>query len=94
MRTMYCRVLGVLAKGNHPGDIRKARAVMGHERYAHLQGCLVFSAKGKRPMADMMAGGDLDGDEFYVIYDQSIVTVSKPRIVHTALLSNGGHAVL
>ena len=29
-------------------------------------------------MADMMAGGDLDGDEFYVIYDQSIVTVSNP----------------
>ena len=63
---------------NHPGDIRKARAKAGDPKYAHLSGCLVFSAKGARPLADMMAGGDLDGDEFYVIYDQDIVTSCTP----------------
>jgi len=52
-----------------PGDIQIAEAVSKQDLpfYNSLNNSLVFSAKGNRPLADMLAGGDLDGDEFYVI---------------------------
>ena len=52
---------------NLPGDIQSAYAVQGMNRYTHLKDVLVFSSEGDRPLADMLAGGDLDGDEYYVI---------------------------
>jgi RNA-dependent RNA polymerase len=36
---------------------------------------LVFSAKGDRPLGDMLGGGDLDGDEYFVVYEPQIVDV-------------------
>ena len=45
----------------HPGDLRKIKAVNRPE-LAHLTDCIVFSTNGKRPAADTMSGGDLDGD--------------------------------
>lgn len=47
---------------SHPGDLRKLKAIDIPE-YAHLVDCIVFSVKGKRPGADLMSGGDLDGDK-------------------------------
>jgi regulator of nonsense transcripts 1 len=44
-----------------PGDLQKFKVVERPE-LAHLVDCIVFSAQGKRPAADMMSGGDLDGD--------------------------------
>lgn len=46
----------------HPGDLQKFKAVDIPE-FAHLVGCIVFTARGKRPSADLMSGGDLDGDK-------------------------------
>jgi hypothetical protein len=46
----------------HPGDWRKLKVVDAPE-LAHLQDCIVFSTRGRRPAADMMSGGDLDGDQ-------------------------------
>jgi hypothetical protein len=46
----------------HPGDLQKFKAVDVPE-FAHLVDCIVFSTKGKRPSADLMSGGDLDGDK-------------------------------
>lgn len=46
----------------HPGDIRKFRVVYKRE-LEHLVDCIVFPIKGKRPSADLMSGGDLDGDQ-------------------------------
>jgi hypothetical protein len=65
---------------NHPGDVQHARAVRRNARFqdAH-SGSLVFSARGERPLPDMLAGGDLDGDEFYVIHDPTIVPFVKCR---------------
>ena len=46
----------------HPGDLQKFKVVAKPE-LAHLVDCIVFSVRGRRPSADMMSGGDLDGDK-------------------------------
>ena len=46
----------------HPGDLQKFRAVQ-HHRLSHLTDCIVFPTRGRRPSADLMSGGDLDGDK-------------------------------
>lgn len=45
----------------HPGDVRKFKAVFRSE-LQHLVDCIVFPTRGKRSGADLMSGGDLDGD--------------------------------
>ena len=46
----------------HPGDLQKFRAVDVPE-LSHLVDCIVFPTQGRRPSADLMSGGDLDGDK-------------------------------
>ena len=46
----------------HPGDLQKFKVVEKPE-LSHLTDCIVFPVQGKRPSADMMSGGDLDGDK-------------------------------
>jgi hypothetical protein len=46
----------------HPGDLQKFKAVDIPE-FSNLVDCIVFSTRGKRPSADLMSGGDLDGDK-------------------------------
>ncbi|KAF2878599.1 RNA dependent RNA polymerase-domain-containing protein [Massariosphaeria phaeospora] len=63
----------------HPGDLQKFKAVNIPE-LSHLVDCIVFSTRGKRPSADLMSGGDLDGDKFFVTWDRDIIprTISEP----------------
>ena len=56
-----CDVLVTRNPCLHPGDMQKFRAVQKDE-LSHLVDCIVFSTEGKRPAADLMSGGDLDGD--------------------------------
>jgi RNA-dependent RNA polymerase len=56
----------------HPGDIRVLTAVDRPE-FKHLYNVVVFSSKGKRPMCNMMAGGDLDGDVYFVCWDDKLL---------------------
>ena len=46
---------------NFMGDIQRAYAIPGRKKepFVHLRNILVFSANGNRPIADMLAGGDL-----------------------------------
>lgn len=46
----------------HPGDIRKLKVVNCPD-LAHLTDCIVFPTQGGRATADLMSGGDLDGDK-------------------------------
>ncbi|KAL9579667.1 MAG: hypothetical protein Q9203_006598, partial [Teloschistes exilis] len=56
----------------HPGDLQKFKAVQ-HICLSHLVDCIVFPTTGRRPSADLMSGGDLDGDKFFVTWDQSLI---------------------
>ncbi|GAP83628.1 putative NAM7-nonsense-mediated mRNA decay protein [Rosellinia necatrix] len=56
----------------HAGDLQKFKLV-SHPELSHLVDCIVFPIRGERPSADMMSGGDLDGDKFFVCWDEEIM---------------------
>jgi len=57
----------------HPGDIRKLKAV-DCKQLRHLFNVVVFSRKGSQPDQNKMSGGDLDGDVYTVIWDGDLVS--------------------
>jgi len=44
---------------------------------SHLYNVVVFSSKGERPCCNMMAGGDLDGDVYFVSWDSELISHLK-----------------
>jgi RNA-dependent RNA polymerase len=56
----------------HPGDIRVVDAVDVPALH-HIRDLVVFPRKGDRDVPSMLAGGDLDGDDFFVIWDESLL---------------------
>ncbi|KAI4137322.1 MAG: hypothetical protein LQ341_005190, partial [Variospora aurantia] len=67
-----CDVLVTRNPCLHPGDLQKFKAVQCEE-LAHLTDCIIFSTEGRQPSADLMSGGDLDGDKFFVCWDPDLV---------------------
>lgn len=61
----------------HPGDIRVVQAVDVPALH-HLRDVVVFSQHGDRDIPSMCSGGDLDGDDFFVIWDPEL----RPREVN------------
>ena len=59
------RVLCLRSPCCNKGDVLKLMAVAGRPEWRHLRDVAVFSYQGDRPEPDKMAGGDLDGDEYY-----------------------------
>jgi RNA dependent RNA polymerase len=62
------------------GDIQRVKAVPKRREphFKMLSESLVFSAKGDRPLADMLGGGDLDGDEMYIVSEKMLVESFNP----------------
>ncbi|GFZ50894.1 hypothetical protein JCM24511_08652 [Saitozyma sp. JCM 24511] len=54
------------------GDVRRAWAVDRPE-LRHLKNVIVFSTQGKRDLPNMLGGGDLDGDDYTLIWDPRFV---------------------
>jgi hypothetical protein len=50
----------------------------------HLVNCIAFPQRGStRPLTNVLSGGDLDGDLYFVCWDQSLVTavVNSPTLI-------------
>ncbi|KAL5604815.1 uncharacterized protein BROUX77_005001 [Berkeleyomyces rouxiae] len=72
----YMTVEGLCIVGRnpslHPGDIRVVQAV-SIPGLNHLTNVVVFPSIGDRDVPSMLSGGDLDGDDFFVIWDQTLI---------------------
>jgi RNA-dependent RNA polymerase len=55
----------------HPGDLRVVHAVNVPGLH-HLRDVVVFPQAGERDVPSMCSGGDLDGDDFFVIWDKKL----------------------
>jgi RNA-dependent RNA polymerase len=56
----------------HPGDLRIVRAV-DIPALHHLRNVVVMPQTGDRDLANMCSGGDLDGDDYMVLWDVDLV---------------------
>ncbi|KAI1300421.1 RNA dependent RNA polymerase-domain-containing protein, partial [Xylaria venustula] len=83
----YMIVTGLCVVGRnpslHPGDIRIVEAV-DVPGLQHLRNVVVFPANGDRDIPSMCSGGDLDGDDFFVIWDSNLIPPEQdhPPMVH------------
>ncbi|EGR31631.1 RNA-dependent rna polymerase, putative [Ichthyophthirius multifiliis] len=62
----------------HPGDIRILNAVStkNDKKYNFLKeykNVLIFPKKGKIPIAAQIAGSDLDGDQYFICWDERLI---------------------
>ncbi|KAK5136130.1 hypothetical protein LTR08_003967 [Meristemomyces frigidus] len=56
----------------HPGDIRVVQAV-DVQALHHLKNCVVLPQTGDRDLGNMCSGGDLDGDDYLVMWDEELI---------------------
>ncbi|OJD25479.1 hypothetical protein ACJ73_03154 [Blastomyces percursus] len=56
----------------HPGDIRVVKAVDAPALH-HLRDVVVLPQTGDRDVASMCSGGDLDGDDYIVVWDKNML---------------------
>ncbi|KAG2373789.1 hypothetical protein C9374_011878 [Naegleria lovaniensis] len=65
----------------HRGDLRRLKTLTSQQlnqneslkQLLHLTNVIVFPACGDRPIPNTIAGSDLDGDSYFVCWDQDIV---------------------
>ena len=68
----------------HPGDVRIVEAVDIPELH-HLVDVVAFPQTGDRDVPNMLSGGDLDGDDYVVIWDKELVA---PGVIENELPAN------
>ena len=60
----------------YPGDVRILEAVDAPGLH-HLYDCFIFPQKGDRPHPDEASGSDLDGDLYFVTWDENLIPPGK-----------------
>ncbi|KAK0717081.1 RNA dependent RNA polymerase-domain-containing protein [Lasiosphaeria miniovina] len=79
-RNAYKIITGLCIVGRnpslHPGDIRVVEAV-DVPALRHIRDAIVFPLVGDRDIPSMCSGGDLDGDDFFVIWDEKLIPPSQ-----------------
>lgn len=73
----------------HPGDVRIVRAVDVPGLY-HLKNVVVLPCTGDRPLSNMCSGGDLDGDDYLVMWDPELI---PEEINHPAMDFTGADPI-
>ncbi|KAF6803018.1 suppressor of ascus dominance [Colletotrichum sojae] len=75
-RGKYRCITGICIIGRnpslHPGDIRVVEAVDVPALH-HLRNVVVFPSTGDRDVPSMLSGGDLDGDDFFVMWNPDLI---------------------
>ncbi|THG97967.1 hypothetical protein EW145_g7507 [Phellinidium pouzarii] len=66
------KVLVARNPASFPSDMRVLQAVNKPE-LSFLTNCIVFSRRSGYSIPDTMGGGDLDGDKYFVCWDQTII---------------------
>ena len=56
----------------YPGDIKILKAKKNFF-LKHMVNVIVFSKKGKRPTFNKLSGGDLDGDRYFISFNEDII---------------------
>ncbi|CAN6448638.1 unnamed protein product [Victoria cruziana] len=67
----------------HPGDVRVLHAI--YSPILEDQGlidCIVFPQKGSRPHPNECSGGDLDGDLYFISWDENIIPPNTDPPMH------------
>lgn len=88
-RRTYKVITGLCIVGRnpslHPGDIRVVEAV-DIPQLQHIRDVVVFPLNGDRDVPSMLSGGDLDGDDFFVIWDPKLLPTEwgHPPMDYTA----------
>ncbi|KAL9096449.1 MAG: hypothetical protein Q9165_001446 [Trypethelium subeluteriae] len=59
----------------HPGDVQLVHAtdVPEDSPLNALKNCVVFSSRGRRDLPSQLSGGDLDGDQYHIIFAQGLL---------------------
>lgn len=77
----------------HPGDVQIVNAVDVHPKspLKRLSNVIIFSQHGERDLPSQLSGGDLDGDQYHVIFDRRLIppttfpAAAYPRMTAEAL---------
>lgn len=83
-------ILVARAPAHFVSDVQKVRAVF-RPNLKRLKDVVVFSSKGKSPLADMLSGGDYDGDQAWICWDPDVVRnfSNAPKPIEPDLIGQG-----
>ncbi|KAI5480570.1 hypothetical protein MNV49_000266 [Pseudohyphozyma bogoriensis] len=66
------------APTRHPGDVQVVEAVDHPALQASgLNNVIVFNRRGQRDLPSMLGGGDLDGDDYTLIWDERLTSIRE-----------------
>jgi hypothetical protein len=74
------KLLITRAPALHPGDVQLVEGIEPplDSPLRELSNCICFSQKGERDLPSQLSGGDLDGDRYYIFWDEDAI----PKTTH------------